>query len=235
MQGTNLPDIFVNGTDTGIGKSVVSLLLMQYLLSAGYQPFYLKPIQTGCSHPGDPEGDAGFVYSHIPGYENQDPAKSTVYCYRQPKAPWFAARNQEKQTDVKQIGNCINELRQSYSPLVLEGAGGLFVPATQDLLMIDLAQRYCPDVLLVARAGLGTINHTLLSITALRQRGIRILGVIMVDDPESETDPDMVRENIEAVQRFGNVSVSGVVGRIDDFDRPPQEYLEIVGNLFNGC
>ncbi|MFW6415229.1 MAG: dethiobiotin synthase [Thermodesulfobacteriota bacterium] len=233
MQGPNPPDIFVNGTDTGIGKSVVSLLLMQYLVSAGCQPFYLKPIQTGCPHPGDPESDAGFVYSHIPGYENQDPAKSTVYCYSQPKAPWFAARNEGEQIDAGHIGKCINELRQSYAPLVLEGAGGLFVPATQDLLMIDLAKRYCPDVLLVARAGLGTINHTLLSISALRQRGIRILGVIMVDDPESGTDPDMVRENIEAVQRFGEVAVSGVVGKIDDFDHPPQEYLEIVGNLFN--
>ena len=56
----------------------------------------------------------------------------------------------------------------------------------------------------------------------------------MMDDPESGTDPDMLRENIEAVERFGEVSVSGVIGRIDDFDRPPHEYLQVIGNLFNG-
>ena len=234
MQGSKLPDIFVNGTDTGIGKSVVSLLLMQYLISAGYQPFYLKPMQTGCSHPGDMESDAAFVYSHVPGYEDQDPANSTVYCHKQPKAPWFAARNEGEQIDVDHIGKCIKDLRKSYSPLILEGAGGLYVPATQDSLMIDLAERFCPDVLLVARAGLGTINHTLLSIRALRQRETGIFGVVMVDDPESGNNPDMIRENIEAVERFGEVSVSGVIGKIDDLARPPQKYLEIVGNLFNG-
>ncbi len=234
MQGSKLPDIFVNGTDTGIGKSVVSLLLMQYLISAGYQPFYLKPMQTGCSHPGDTESDAAFVYSHVPGYQNQDPANSTVYCHKQPKAPWFAARNEGEQIDVDHIGKCIKDLRKSYSPLILEGAGGLYVPATQDSLMIDLAERFCPDVLLVARAGLGTINHTLLSIRALRQRKTGIFGVVMVDDPESGNNPDMIRENIEAVERFGEVSVSGVIGKIDDLARPPQKYLEIVGNLFNG-
>ncbi len=234
MQGSKLPDIFVNGTDTGIGKSVVSLLLMQYLLSAGYEPFYLKPMQTGCSHPGAEESDAEFVYSHVPGYESLDPAKSTVYCHRQPRAPWFAARNEGEQIDAEHIGKCISDLRKYYSPLILEGAGGLYVPVTQDLLMIDLAQRFCPHVLLVARAGLGTINHTLLSVEALKKRDTRIFGVIMVDDPQSGTDPDMIRENIEAVQRFGEVNVSGVIGKIDDFDHPPQKYLEIVGNLFNG-
>ena len=82
-----IPDICVVGTDTGVGKTVVSLLLMQWLYAEGYSPFYLKPFQTGCADPSDGRSDAAFVYRHTAALESKDPAPSVIYCRPTPTAP----------------------------------------------------------------------------------------------------------------------------------------------------
>jgi dethiobiotin synthetase len=214
-------DLFIVGTDTGVGKSMVSLLLMQMLFAKGYTPFYLKPFQTGCADPEDAQSDAKFIYDHTPALKGQDPSQSVIYCYPAPRAPYFAAMKIGDQIAPDAVRKVVEEKRKKYSPLVIEGAGGLLVPVTGKATVADMIKALGCRPLLVARAGLGTINHTLLSIEALRRRQMEPLGVVFVDAATPPADQDFVAENIDAVEVFGRVKTAGVIGFLSDFHRPP--------------
>jgi dethiobiotin synthetase len=218
-----IEDIMVVGTDTGVGKSVVSLLLMQLLFAKGYSPFYLKPFQTGCRSPLDTDSDALFVYSHTKALKEKDPGQSVLYCHPNPKAPFFAAHDAGRPIDMARALRSIEQLRLKHTPLVVEAAGGLMVPILEEALLLDLIKPFACHPLIVARAGLGTINHTLLSIEALRSRQITPMGIVFVDSAEPLSDHDLVAENIEAVERFAGCRVSGVIPRLSDFDTPPPD------------
>lgn len=215
-----MEDLFILGTDTGVGKSVLSLCLMRYLAARGYDPFYLKPVQTGCDAPGDEGSDARFIYAHVASLRGNDCAGSVIYCFREAKAPLFAARNEGRGVDfpflVEEIGRRGGEGR----PRVIEGAGGLFVPLAEGRMMIDLVEQTRTRPVIAARAGLGTINHTLLTIEALQSRRMPPPGVVLIDGGEPCTPRMMIEENIEAIERASGVHVSGVIPRIADFNRP---------------
>jgi dethiobiotin synthetase len=220
---SNSNRIFITGTDTGVGKTVLSLLLMQFFHEKGENPFYLKLIQTGCENPLDLDSDAKFIYENVPALKGKDPGASVLQCFTNPKAPWFAARDDGKQVDLQAIMRAVEEKSRSHSRLILEGAGGLFVPVDENTLMIDLITMLRAKPILAARAGLGTINHTLLSIEALRARNIDPFGIIFLDFGDVETPKDMLRENIEAVEKFSGIKVAGVIERIEDFSTPGRE------------
>ena len=229
-----IPDMVVVGTDTGVGKSVVSLLLMQLLFTEGLTPFYLKPFQTGCRSVLDPDSDARFVYSHTPELQSLDPARSVIYCLPNPKAPYFAARDARKSIDLSKVRQIVEQARRICSPLVVEAAGGLLVPVTRQILAVDLiGQLHCRP-LLVARAGLGTINHTLLSIEAMRCRKITPMGIVFVDASESPADPDLVAENMDAVEMFTDCRVGGVIPHVQNFRTPPQAAYTALRNIVFG-
>jgi dethiobiotin synthetase len=228
-----IDDIMIVGTDTGVGKSVVSLLIVQFLFAKGYAPFYLKPFQTGCIDPYDKESDAAFVYQHTQALEGKDPAQSVVYCYPDPKAPYFAARDVGESIDIGHVTREIKKKRGIFSPLIVEAAGGLHVPVNENVMVIDLISTFSCHPILVARAGLGTINHTLLSIEALQQREIDPLGVLFVESGHDPAKPKMIAENMEAIERFGGVVVGGVIPLLSDFSAPPvQTYLPLAKLLF---
>jgi dethiobiotin synthetase len=218
--GSSARRLFVMGTDTGVGKTVISLLLMQFFYRRGHDPFYVKLIQTGCASAYDTESDARFIYDHVPALKGKDPGDSVVYCLKNPKAPYFAARDEGVVIDPHILKESFEQRIGRRSPVILEGAGGLLVPVTADVLMISLVELLAADPVLVARAGLGTINHTLLSIEALRTRGMEPAGVVLVDSGKTPTPHEMIRENMEAVASVAKVRVAGVVGRIRDFLNP---------------
>ncbi|OPY90145.1 MAG: ATP-dependent dethiobiotin synthetase BioD [Syntrophus sp. PtaU1.Bin208] len=230
----DVPDIYVLGTDTGVGKTVLSLLLMRYFYDRGYTPFYFKPLQTGCRDPYDTDSDAKFIYENIEELKDQDPAASVGVCYRNPKAPYFAARNEGRQVRWQILLDGLQKKREHFSPLIVEAAGGIFVPVDRDNRVIDTIPSSGAQPLIAARAGLGTINHTLLTIAALEQRNIEPLGVIFLDGGETSTPEDMIEENIEAIERYCRVKVAGVVGRIADFRHPAPECFDGLEKIFAG-
>jgi len=233
MSSNQEPEIlFVAGTDTGIGKTVLSLLLMQFFFAKGLKPFYLKPVQTGCRDPYDTDSDARFVYKHVEALRSRDPAESVIYCFREPKAPYFAARNEGGTIDPRVIGKVVEEKRLDHSPLVLEAAGGILVPMTSTQHGIDLAAETGARPVLAARSALGTINHTLLTLEALRARNLEPLGIVFIDPFDPCTPRDLVEENMEAVRDFGGIRVAGVIPRIPDFSNPPGECFEILRRMF---
>ena len=227
----SIPDLFIVGTDTGVGKSVVSLLLMQLFFAKGYHPFYLKPFQTGCTDPHDEDSDARFIYAHTNALKGRNPSESVIYCYPEAKAPFIAAMKSGARIDLGVVRDAVKAKRERHSPLVVEGAGGLLVPVTREALMVDVVKELACRPLLVARAGLGTINHTLLSIEALRHRKLEPLGVIFVEPAPEPEDWDLVKENIEAIRIHGDIQVGGLICGLSDFDKPPPPAYTAFENL----
>ena len=225
-------EIFVVGTDTGVGKTVLSLLLMQFFYANGCMPFYIKPIQTGCSDPYDKDSDARFIYKHVKQLTKKDPSDSIVYCFREPKAPYFASRNEGEHIDVTAIKDFIEKKSRIYSPVIMEAAGGLLVPVNENTLMIDLIKMTGARPIIAARAGLGTINHTLLTIEALHKRHIKPLGVVFIDAGEKPAPQDMISENIEAVESYSSIKVAGVISKIKDFSNPEKECYQPIERIY---
>jgi len=222
-----MDNLFIAGTDTGVGKTVLSLLAMRYFYRNGYTPFYLKPFQTGCDDPYDEESDAKFIYSNIDQLKEKDPAESVVYCFKNPKAPWFACRDMGKQTDPKKVMKVLEEKSCEYCPVIIEAAGGLLVPVMENFLVIDMIKLSGAKVILAARSGLGTINHTLLSIEALRKRDMMPVGIVFMNGDDITASAELISENMEAVRKFSGIQVAGVIGRIDDFSGPEGKVDEI--------
>lgn len=226
------PIIFIVGTDTGVGKTVLSLLFMQFFFAKGFSPFYVKPLQTGCVNPCDTDSDAQFIYEHLEPLHYKDPADSVVYCFRNPKAPLFAARDENRTIDLAMIERIVAEKAVIYDPVIVEGAGGLLVPVTGKTSMADVIARTKGTPIIAARAGLGTINHTLLTIEALKARGMSPAGVVFIDAGENRTPPEMIEENRSAIVDASGVKVAGVIGRIDNFSHPPPACYEPLSWLF---
>jgi len=170
---------FVTGTDTDVGKSWVSAWAVKSWGAA-----YWKPVQSGAVH------DADLVRQVAP----EAKIHPSRYALPDPLSPDQAA---------KRIGLSIElsdfTLPRHDGPLVVEGAGGLMVPLNDRALMIDLIKQIDLPVLLVARSGLGTINHTLLSLAALRRHGLQAAGIVMVGAPHPE--------NRAAIEHFGQAEV----------------------------
>jgi len=224
--------IFVVGTDTGVGKTVLSLILMQFFFAQGDTPFYLKPVQTGCIDAYDSDSDAAFIYRHVKPLEDRDPAESIIYCFKNPKAPFFAAHDEKKAIDISVIQRTVAEKAEVHTPLILEGAGGLLVPVTKKACVADLIVLTKARPIVAARAGLGTINHTILTIEALKARGISPLGIVFIDAGEKQTPPEMIEENQSAIEVVTAVKVAGVISRIDDFAHLPPKCYEPLIKIF---
>ncbi len=205
-------DICITGTDTDIGKSVLSLLVMKILRANGLNPLYLKPFQTGCHRASHPYSDPSFILPLVGGED--EAADAVLYCFEEAKAPYFAARDAGEKIDPALFKAFIAKKRALGRPLVVEGAGGALVPVTEQLHVIDLfAEEENFIHIVAARAGLGTINHTLLTLEALAARGITQPFVIFMDK-DGVTDPVMIAENMEAVERAAGIRAVASIGRM---------------------
>lgn len=188
--------IFVTGTDTGAGKTVVSAALMLRFPDARYW----KPIQTGSDDDTAEvlrlaEASAKAAYHH--GVRLPDPV-----------SPHLAAKRARTRIDLSFHTAAFKETtKESDDQWIVEGAGGVLVPLNETDLMIHLMERLGLPVAIAARTTLGTINHTLLTIEALRARRLRIAGVVMVGEPDAD--------NREAIEHYGAVPVLGELPRFD--------------------
>lgn len=184
--------VFVTGTDTGAGKTVVSAALM--LRFPGSR--YWKPIQTGS------DDDTAEVLRLA------QLSRAAVYPHGarlpDPVSPHLAAKRAGVRIDAAFHAASVQEMDETW---VVEGAGGVLVPVNETDLMIHLMERLGLPVVIASRTTLGTINHTLLTIEALRARRLKIAGVVMVGEP----NPD----NREAIEHYGRVTVLAEMPRFD--------------------
>jgi dethiobiotin synthetase len=194
--------LFVTGTDTGVGKTVVcAALLHRYgnLVALGYW----KPVQTGIEKDDDTREVLRLAHCQ------------TAEGIRLPRpvSPHLAAKWCGRRIALEELRLPADELAQGVTRVshwIVEGAGGLLVPLNERDLMADLMQALALPVIVVTRTALGTINHTLLTLEALRSRDLNVAGVVMVGDPNAD--------NREAIEHYGGVVVLGEMPRLEPLD-----------------
>ena len=169
--------IFITGTDTGVGKTVVGAGLALALRSRGMKVGVMKPVATGCYGTDRQLISQDAVYLFEAG-ENEYAPLTSPCRYRNPLTPHVAAVLEKKEVNLKQIRRAYQELQKYYDYLIVEGIGGLLVPIAKDYFVANLIREFRLPILIVARGGLGTINHTLLTVDAAVVRGFEICGII---------------------------------------------------------
>jgi dethiobiotin synthase len=193
-------ELFVTGTDTEVGKTVLSALL-----TAALDAIYWKPIQTGCEH-GRAETDRQTVVrcAEI----NISDTLPEAYLFDPPVSPHLAASQAGMTIDLATIQRPRVE---GDRPLVIEGAGGVLVPINDQSSMLDLMCQLGAPVVVATRTALGTINHTLLTVNTVRGAGLTLAGVVMIGDEN--------KHNREAIEHFGRIPVVGWIPRLARIDR----------------
>lgn len=195
--------LFVTGTDTEVGKSVVAASICAALAAAGERVAAFKPVVTGLD---DAPGDFGHDHELLASVANAGQAPEDVAPYRfgPPVSPHLAA---DVALTTVEPAELVSAARR-HDLLVAEGVGGLMVPLTPGYLVRDLALDLGLPVVIAARAGLGTINHTLLTVEAARSGGLRVAAVVMTPWPGEPSV--MERSNRETIERLGDVGVVGL-------------------------
>lgn len=179
--------VIVTGTDTGVGKTVFSAGLTAAL---GAQ--YWKPVQSGLEDETDSQ-----IVARLSG----QPVLPEAYLLNLPASPHLSAEAEGVEIDLDRL-----TLPQTDGPLVVEGAGGVMVPLTRQAYYLDLFARWQAPVILVARTALGTINHTTLSLMALRGAGCPVVGVVFIGDPEPAVEQTIIQmSQVPHLGRLGRI------------------------------
>jgi dethiobiotin synthetase len=200
---------FVVGTDTGVGKTQVACALLSLLADRGVNPAPFKPYETGIA-PGEEPSDARAL---LDAARTDDDLK--VVCphrFRLPLAPGVAAARLGRQPSFAKTLSAFRSFEGR--PVIVEAAGGLRVPIDDQRDNIDLVAELGLPTVLVARAGLGTLNHTALSVDALRIRNIPVLAIVLVRS-RAERDPSE-KDNARVIEARHDIRVLGPVGWIED-------------------
>lgn len=185
---------FVTGTDTGVGKTLVATTLVAALRARGIDVGVVKPVETGVGADGAADAIALRLAAGV-----DDPLSDV--CPQQfalPAAPTVAAAVEERTVNLAAIDAAFARVCEAHDFVVVEGAGGLLVPAAEGCTMADLALRFGLPLLVVARAALGTINHTQLTLEAAATRGLPVLGVVISHADGELSVPD--RANLSALR-----------------------------------
>lgn len=173
---------FISGIDTDAGKSIVTGVIARTLLQKGVHVITQKFIQTGCV------GISEDILKHreimgIPPQEVDRDGTTCPYVMTYPSSPHLAAEIDRVEIDVERIHRSTEKLAAAYDVVLLEGAGGLYVPVSRQYLTIDYIQEYKHPLILVSSSKLGSINHTLMSLELCRLRGIEVAYVVYNDFP----------------------------------------------------
>lgn len=210
LAGMNLQQgVFITGTDTGVGKTFVAAQLLAELRAMGHNVAPMKPVQTGCRVRKGVLSAPDLVASLKAGGMRVSCAQRkdmAPFCFRVACSPHLAARLDGTRISLKRIEDAYRRLNRNYEGIIVEGAGGILVPLNEKETMLDLMIRLQLPVLLVARAGLGTLNHTLLSLGVLRGAGLPVLGVVL-----NQVTPGrwgrIEADNRLTIERLGGVKV----------------------------
>jgi dethiobiotin synthetase len=199
--------LFVTGTDTGVGKTVVTGGIVAALRARGYDVGVAKPLQSGALAD-DPAGDAMLLreWTGVP----ETPAEIAPYSFAAVLAPSVAAQLEGRSVALADAVDAVQTVAANHDAIVVEGAGGLIVPLGPGWTVADLAVALSLPVLVVARARLGTVNHTTLTIRVLRSYGLVPVGVLL-----NGTQDESSQRNAQLIEQLAEVSVLGQTPFVD--------------------
>lgn len=204
-----MKNIFITGTDTGVGKTLIAAALAAALKETGTDVGVMKPVASGGWD------DARFLIKAAGVTDNL--FLVNPYCLETPVAPSVAADIEKRIIDIEKIRASYEELSRRHEMMIVEGVGGLLVPIYKKYLVSDLIKDLNLPIVIVARPGLGTINHTLLTISEARRSRIKVLGVII--NNYDEADAGIAEKTApEVIEKIGKIPVLGIVRHIDEID-----------------
>ena len=201
--------VFVTGTDTGVGKTFVAAGLLAAFRAAGRNVAPMKPVQTGCRLRKGKLMAPDLMASLKAGGMRVSAAEKVdmaPYCFQPACSPHLAARLAGQRISLNHIERAYLRLSRIYDGVIVEGAGGVLVPLNAKESMLDLMRHLQLPVLLVARAGLGTINQTLLSLRILNEARLSVLGVVLNQVSPGRWD-QIEDDNRRTIDRLGQVKV----------------------------
>jgi dethiobiotin synthase len=211
--------IFVTGTDTGIGKTLITAGIVRWLRAHRIDAVPMKPVQTGAEKRGDVliSPDLEYCLAAAGLRPNADERRLMApYIYEPACSPHLAGRMAERYPDISTIQKSAEILLRRRQTLVIEGAGGIMVPLNEKETTLDLMKNLGYPVVLVSRIGLGAINHALLSINIIKSAGLRLLGVVFNQaEPPLPENRFIEEDNPKAVAEFGKVTILGSVGYLE--------------------
>jgi dethiobiotin synthetase len=201
--GGTMRGLFVTATDTGVGKTEIACAILRNARAAGLDAIGMKPAQSGHS-PGEPSDAARLAEAA----DLAEPIEEICpYSFAAPLAPAVAARLEGRAVSMELVLARAQALADRHGAILVEGAGGLVVPITESDTYADLAVRLALPVLVVARAGLGTVNHVALTVEALRRRGLALAGIVL-NRTVSEDDPSVPYNAAEIARLTGSEPVA---------------------------
>ncbi len=202
---SEFPVVAITGIDTNIGKSVTTGLLGRYLLGLGVRVITQKMVQTGCTGPAEDI----LVHRHLMGQELLPvdlQGLTCPYVFAKPCSPHLAASLAGQVIDPEILRQATRSLAAQYEMVLLEGAGGLQVPLTQELTFLDYLEQEGYPLIVVSSPRLGSINHTLSALELARNRGLRVLGIIY--NRYQESDPVIAKDSaqvfLRSLRRYGH-------------------------------
>jgi dethiobiotin synthetase len=221
------PAVFVSGTDTGVGKTIVASALARHLASLGLKVGVMKPIETGVPDPGEPGEDARLLSWAA---NSADPEHLIAPCrFKEPVAPTQAASLEKTHIDPGELEVSLQKLAEGKDFVIVEGAGGLMVPVRGGYLMADLVRQFNLPLLIVSRTTLGTLNHTLLTVFAAQSIGIQVAGIILNG---MAAEPDLAAR--EAPHLLAMIASADLLGVLPEVDGSQQECVEKLAEVIAG-
>lgn len=193
--------IFITGTDTGVGKTITTLCLGVLLKSKGHKVGVMKPVQCAGK-------DAAFLKKSL-GIED-DLGLINPFCAPEPLSPHLAFRRSGITFDERKVQSVLEQLQVRHDIMLVEGAGGLMVPLKQGYDNADLIRDLKAEMIIVARLGLGTINHTLLTVNEAKRRGLKIRGIIFC---QQKAGKNSIAEasNPKEIKDLSGIKVLGII------------------------
>lgn len=209
--------VFVTGTDTGVGKTVVAAALAAFLRRRGVSVGVMKPFATGAvEEKGELLSEDACFLQRAAGI-NDPLSLVNPICFAEPLAPAVAAERTGVSVDLERVRSAFAELKRRYEFLVVEGVGGLAVPVTSTHLLAELRDLFSLPLWVVARPTLGTINHTVLTVHFAQRCGWDVQGIVVNNfDPENASVAEWT--NLRALPRWTGIPLLGVLQRLPSLD-----------------
>lgn len=201
--------LFITGTDTGVGKTVIAGAIIAALRSRGINTGAMKPIETGCVTVGKSlhPSDGAFLKKMA---QMEEPLNYiTPSCFESPLSPFVASEMEGREVELRKIRDHFKRLTEKYDAIIVEGIGGLLVPIRKDYFVLDLIKEFELPIVVVARASIGTINHTLLTVNYAIKEGLNIAGII-INFSRSLEGNIAESTNPHAIQLLTNIPLIGV-------------------------
>ncbi len=224
--------LFITATDTEVGKTVICGLLARYLTNRGYDVITQKWIQTGSvDFPEDIASHLEFMGKSKDDIEAYLPHMAP-YTFSLPASPHLAAELQKENIDAAKIKDSYHALSNNFDFVIVEGTGGALVPFNRSQLVIDIAAELALSVIIVVPNKLGAINHTLLTVEALKARGMEILGIVFNSQGMEKEDPNVLQDNPKIIEAFTGQKIFGIQPRLGNRDMLQRVFVPIGDSIF---